>query len=84
LIDKLRETLGSRKFLLTIGGIITVIGTPGLTPMERMQGIIALIAQFCVAQGVVDAAEKFGVGKSKFEAGTGNGGPEVAPPGTKT
>ena len=61
------EALGSKTLMLTLGGIITVLTTPGLTPVQRMEGIIALIAQYSMKEGFVNGMAAHGSDKTDAE-----------------
>jgi hypothetical protein len=57
LIDFIKR-LSSRKFLITIGGIMAVISFP-----ERAGEIVTLTVTFVAAEGVGDAAERYNAPK---------------------
>jgi hypothetical protein len=57
-MGKLKETLTSRKFLVTISGVIVVIGNDyfnlGLDK-ETVFSVVSLAASYILGQGIVDA-----------------------------
>lgn len=56
-MKKLKETLSSRKFLITVAGVITVIANDyfnlGLNG-ESVFAVVSMVASYVIGQGYVD------------------------------
>jgi hypothetical protein len=60
-MGKVKETLGSRKFLVTLSGVIVVVANEYFgwsLNTETVLGIVTMVASYVIGQGYVDGKRK--------------------------
>lgn len=77
-MDMIRQALGSRKFMLILGGVLTLLASP-LPVSEKTTKIVALICSYVLGQGFVDGMEKHGATKTQAEIDAATAPPNLPP-----